>query len=51
LDGADTSYRFRYVEVSRGAVFDGLPASQTARRFSSMKEEAPPWMLVLVPDA
>jgi hypothetical protein len=51
LDGAGTSYRFRYAEVRRGAVFDGLPASQTARRFSSMKEEAPPWMLVLVPDA
>ena len=45
------SYRFRYVEVSRGAVFGGLPASQTARRFSSMKDEAPPWMLVLVPEA
>ncbi len=44
------SYRFRYVEVSRGAVFGGLPASQTARRFSSMKDEAPPWMLVLVPE-
>ena len=51
LDEPATSYRFRYVEVSRGAVFGGLPASQTARRFGSMKEEAPPWMLVLVPDA
>ena len=51
LDAPATSYRFRYVEVSRVAVFGGLPASQTARRFSSMKEEAPPWMLVLVPDA
>ena len=51
LGGAVASYRFRYVEVRRGALFDGLPASQTARRFGSMKEEAPPWMLVLVPDA
>jgi hypothetical protein len=51
LDEAGTPYRFRYVEVRRGAVFDGLPASQTARRFGSMREEAPPWMLVLVPDA
>ncbi len=51
LDGAGTSYRFRYAEVRRGALFDGLPASQTARRFGSMKEEVPPWMLVLVPDA
>lgn len=51
LDGAGASYRFRYVEVRRGALFEGHPASQTARRFGSMKEEAPPWMLVLVPDA
>jgi hypothetical protein len=51
LDASGTSYRFGYVEVRRGAVFDGLPASQTARRFSSMKDEAPPWMLVLVPEA
>ncbi len=51
LDKSGAPYRFRYVEVSRGAVFGGLPASQTARRFSSMKEEASPWMLVLVPDA
>lgn len=51
LDGAAASYRFRYVEIRRGALFDGLPASQTARRFGGMKEEAPPWMLVLVPDA
>jgi hypothetical protein len=50
LGESGASYRFRYVEVSRGAVFGGLPASQTARRFSSMKDEAPPWMLVLVPE-
>ncbi|HEX9743113.1 MAG TPA: hypothetical protein VGA17_10015 [Nitrospiraceae bacterium] len=51
LDAAGASYRFRYVEVWRGAVFGGLPAGQTARRFGSMKDEAPPWMLVMVPDA
>jgi hypothetical protein len=51
LDEAGASYRFRYVEVRRGAVFDGLPASQTARQFGNMREEAPPWMLILVPDA
>lgn len=50
-ESSGASYRFRYVEVSRGAVFGGLPASQTARRFGSMKDEAPPWMLVLVPEA
>jgi hypothetical protein len=50
LDGAGASYRLRYVEVRRGALFDGLPAGQTARRFDDMKEETSPWMMVLVPD-
>lgn len=44
-------YRFRYVEVRRGAVFEGLPASQTARLFKDMTAEEPPWFLILVPDA
>jgi hypothetical protein len=44
------SYRFRYVEIRRGAVFDGIPASQTARLFKTMTEEAPPWFLILVPE-
>ena len=43
-------YRFRYVEIRRGAVFDGIPSSQTARLFSHMIEEEPPWFLVLVPE-
>lgn len=51
LEAAGASYGFRYVEVRRGALFGGLPAGLTANRFGSMKEEAPPWMLVLVPDA
>jgi hypothetical protein len=45
-----TRYRFRYVEVRRGAVFDGIPSSQTARLFCHMTEEEPPWFLVLVPE-
>jgi hypothetical protein len=48
--GISTSYRFRYVEIRRGAVFDGIPASQTARLFKTMTEEAPPWFLMLVPE-
>ncbi|MDF0675855.1 MAG: hypothetical protein P0120_16205 [Nitrospira sp.] len=40
---------FRYVRISRGAIFPGTPASSTARKFSDMMEEAPPWMLTLVP--
>ncbi len=43
-------YRFRYVEIRRGAVFEGMPASRTARLFKNMKEEVPPWMLILVPE-
>ena len=46
----DPSYRFRSVQIRRGAVFPGIPASSTARRFSDMVEESPPWMLILVPE-
>lgn len=48
--GHHTPYRFRYVEIRRGAVFDGIPASQTARLFTKMTEEIPPWFLILVPE-
>lgn len=44
-------YRFRYVEIRRGATFEGLPAGRTARLFKDMKDEAPPWMLILVPES
>lgn len=44
------SYRFRHVEIRRGAVFEGLPSSRTARLFQDMTEEVPPWFLVLVPE-
>jgi hypothetical protein len=46
----DLCYRFRSVQIRRGAVFPGIPASSTARRFSDMIEENPPWMLILVPE-
>lgn len=42
--------RFRYVEIRRGAVFEGQPAGRTARLFKDMKEEVMPWMVILVPD-
>ncbi len=41
---------FRQVLIRRGAVFPGLPASSTARRFSDMIEESPPWFVTLVPN-
>jgi hypothetical protein len=46
----DLSYRFRSVQIRRGSVFPGVPTSSTARRFSDMAEESPPWMLILVPE-
>jgi len=46
----DLSYRFRSVQIRRGGVFPGIPASSTARRFSDMVDESPPWMLILVPE-
>lgn len=48
--GRLASYRFRQVRVQRGALFEGLPASSTARQFQSMSEETPPWLLTLVPE-
>lgn len=48
--GQSPRYRFRYVEVRRGALFPGVPASQTAKAYPTMTEEAPPWFLILVPE-
>ncbi|MGC4097694.1 MAG: hypothetical protein QM706_11300 [Nitrospira sp.] len=41
---------FLGVRISRGATFSGIPASSTARKFASMTEEVPPWLVTLVPD-
>lgn len=48
-DRSNPSSSFRHVSIRRGATFTGIPASSTARTFSSMAEEAPPWFLTLVP--
>ncbi len=48
--GQTTSYRFRHVTIRRGALFEDIPASSTARRFQGMAEETPPWFLTLVPE-
>jgi hypothetical protein len=42
--------RFRYVEIRRGAVLEGVPSSFTARQFSQMKEESTPWWVIFIPD-
>ncbi len=48
--GRTANYRFREVTIRRGALFEGVPASSTARRFQDMREETPPWFLTLVPE-
>lgn len=48
--GGLAPYRFRQVRIQRGALFEGIPASSTARRFQDMAEETPPWLLTLVPE-
>jgi hypothetical protein len=47
MDGFTST--FRYIRISRGAIFPGVPASSTARKFSAMTEEVPPWLVTLVP--
>jgi hypothetical protein len=44
-----STHAFRYVGIRRGATFPGIPASSTARKFSAMSEEFPPWFLTLIP--
>ena len=46
----EDAYSFRSVLIRRGAVFAGMPASSTARRFDDMTEETTPWMVILVPE-
>lgn len=46
----DRPYRFRFLDVRRGAVLHGMPSSRTARLFPGMAEEEPPWCMILVPD-
>ena len=47
---SDSCFRFRHVRVRRGAWFHGMPASSTARLFTHMTEEPPPWFFTLVPE-
>ena len=42
--------RFRHVRIRRGAVFQGIPSSSTAKLFGHMTEEPPPWCITLVPE-
>lgn len=44
------TYGLRYVEIRRGATFEGVPSSFTSRQFVNMREEDPPWWVILVPE-
>jgi hypothetical protein len=41
--------KFRYVEIRRGAFWEGIPSSFTAKQFSQMKEESTPWWIIFIP--
>jgi hypothetical protein len=45
------SFKFRYVEIRRGALWEGIPSSFTAKQFSQMREESTPWWMIFIPDA
>jgi hypothetical protein len=42
--------KFRYVEIRRGAFWEGIPNSFTAKQFSQMREESTPWWIIFIPD-
>jgi hypothetical protein len=42
--------KFRYVEIRRGALWEGIPSSFTAKQFSQMREESTPWWIIFIPD-
>jgi len=50
LEKTSTFCKFRYVEIRRGAFWEGIPSSFTARQFSQMKEESTPWWIIFIPD-
>ena len=44
-------FKFQYVEIRRGAMWEGIPSSFTAKQFSHMKEESIPWWVIFVAGA
>jgi hypothetical protein len=49
-DKTSTLSKFRYVEIRRGAFWEGVPSSFTARQFSHMKDESTPWWIIFIPE-
>lgn len=50
LEKTSKSSKFRYVEIRRGAFWEGIPSSFTAKQFSQMREESTPWWIIFIPD-
>jgi len=50
LKKTSTLRKFQQVEIRRGALWEGVPSSFTARQFSHMKEETPPWWIIFLLD-
>jgi len=50
LEKTSVSSKFRYVEIRRGALWEGIPNSFTAKQFSQMKEESTPWWVIFLVD-
>ncbi len=50
LEESSLSSKFRYVEIRRGASWEGVPSSFTAKQFSHMREESPPWWIIFLTD-
>jgi len=50
LGNSSTFSKFGYVEIRRGAFWEGIPSSFTAQQFSHMKEESIPWWIIFIPD-
>ena len=44
-------FKFQYVEIRRGAMWEGIPSSFTAKQFSHMTEESIPWWVIFVAGA
>ena len=50
LNKTTPSSKFRYVEIRRGALWNGIPSSFTAKQFSHMKQESTPWWIIFITD-
>ncbi len=50
FESTSPRFKFRYVEIRRGALWKGIPSSFTAKQFFQMKRESTPWWIIFVSD-